>query len=195
MISLRQRYFLSTKTFQLEENKILIKEKSVFDEREWEARYNEVGLDLVKIKSREGIGNAVLFGGLLMVSTHMTYNAFTDGADIKLAFLFLFFCFMWATVFWWSIQKYFAAHFILNGGAKTLTFFINSPDEQTVRTFIDLIRARAKDKLIDELTTFDPDMSFDQQLANLKYLKKIEVLEQTDFEGIREELKERHLLK
>ncbi|MEM9672827.1 MAG: hypothetical protein AAF992_09545 [Bacteroidota bacterium] len=195
MTSLRQRYFLSTKTFQLEENKILIKEKSVFDEREWEARYNEVGLDLVKIKSREGIGNAVLFGGLLIVSTHMTYNAFTDGTDIKLAFLFLFFCFMWATVFWWSIQKYFAAHFILNGGAKTLTFFINSPDEPTVRTFIDLIRARAKDKLIDELTTFDPDMSFDQQLANLKYLKKIEVLEQTDFEGIREELKERHLLK
>jgi hypothetical protein len=186
---------MSTKTFQLEENKILIKEQSVFDEQEWEARYNEVGLDLIKIKSREGIGNAVLFGGLLIVSSHMTFNAFTDGTDLKLAFLFLFFCFMWATVFWWSIQKYFAAYFILNGGAKTLTFFINSPDEHTVRSFIDIIRAKAKDKLIGELTTFDPDMTFDQQLANLKYLKKIEVLEQTDYEGIREELRERHLLK
>jgi len=193
--ALKQRYFLSTKNFQLAENKILIKEKLVFDEQEWEARYNEVGLDLIKIKSREGIGNAVSFGGLLIVSSHMTFNAFTDGTDLMLAFLFLFFCFMWATVFWWSIQKYFAAHFILNGGAKTLTFFINSPDEQTVRSFIDIIRAKAKDKLIGELTTFDPDMTFDQQLANLKYLKKIEVLEQTDFEGIREELRERHLLK
>lgn len=176
-------------------DKLVVVEKSIFDEREWEARYDQVGLDLEKVKSREGLGNAILFGGLLIVSSTMTYDAFTDGkTDLKLAFLLLFFCFMWATVFWWSIQKYFAAHFILSGGSKVLAFFINSPNEKTVRQFIDKIREKKKEKL-RETTGFDPDLTFEEQLDQLRYLKRIEVLTQDEFESIREELRERHLLK
>lgn len=195
MTTLKQKYYLSKKTFELTDRKVVIVEKSVFDDKEWEARYNELGLDLVKIKSREGIGNAVLFGGLLIVTAFMTFKAFTDGTDHKLAFLFLFFCFMWGTVFWWSIQKYFAAHFVLRGGQKTLTFFINSPNEKTVKEFIDQIRERTKGRLKEELTHFDPDLSFEDQLSNLKYLKNIDVIEQDEFEKIREQLRERHLIK
>ncbi|MEX0967707.1 MAG: hypothetical protein WD077_10750 [Bacteroidia bacterium] len=177
------------------DRKVLIKENSAFDDQEWEARYNELGLDLVKIKSREGIGNAVLFGGLLIVTSFMTFKAFTDGTDYKLAFLFLFFCFMWGTFFWWSIQKYFAAHFVLRGGQKALTFFINSPNEETVMKFINQIRERTKSRLKEELTHFDPDLSYEDQLSNLKYLKNIDVIDQTEFERIREDLRERHLIK
>lgn len=195
MTILNQKYYLSKKCFELTDRKILIVEKSVFDEKEWEARYNELGLDIVKIKSREGIGNAVLFGGLLIVCSILTYQAFTDGTDIKLAFLFLFFCIMWGTVFWWSIQKYFSAHYVLSGGYKTLTFFINSPDEKTVKEFIDQIRERIKQNLKEELTHFDPDLSFEDQLSNIKYLKNIEVIEQEEFEFIREQLREKHLTK
>ena len=195
MTTLKQKYYLSKKTFELTDRKVVIVEKSVFDDKEWEARYNELGLDLVKIKSREGIGNAVLFGGLLIVTAFMTFKAFTDGTDYKLAFLFLFFCFMWGTVFWWSIQKYFAAHFVLRGGQKTLTFFINSPNEKTVKEFIDQIRERTKGRLKEELTHFDPDLSFEDQLSNLKYLKNIDVIEQDEFEKIREQLREKHLIK
>ena len=195
MTTLKQKYYLSKKTFELTDRKVVIVEKSFFDDKEWEARYNELGLDLVKIKSREGIGNAALFGGLLIVTAFMTFKAFTDGTDIKLAFLFLFFCFMWGTVLWWSIQKYFAAHFVLRGGQKTLTFFINSPNEKTVKEFIDQIRERTKGRLKEELTHFDPDLSFEDQLSNLKYLKNIDVIEQEEFERIREQLRERHLIK
>lgn len=61
-------------------------EKSLFDDKEWEARYDQIGLDVEKIKSREGIGNAILFGGLLIVTSIMTFDAFTDGkTDLKLA--------------------------------------------------------------------------------------------------------------
>jgi hypothetical protein len=195
MKTLKQKYYLSKKTFELSDRKILIVEKSVFDDTEWEARYNEIGLDLVKIKSREGIGNAVLFGGLFIVTSLMTFKAFTDGTDYKLAFLFFFFCFLWGTIFWWSIQKYFAAHFVLRGGQKTLTFFINSPDEKTVKNFIDQIRERTKERLKEELAHFDPDLTFEDQLGNLKYLKNIDVIDQNEFEIIREELRNRHLLK
>ena len=195
MKTLQQRYFLSTKTFALQESKILIKEKSVFHDKEWEARYHELGLDLMKIRSREGIGNAVLFGGLFIVTTHMTFNAFVDGTDIKLAWLFVFFCFLWGTVFSWTIQKYFAAHFILGGGQKTLDFFINSPNEATVRDFIEIVRANTKLKLKEDLTSFDPDMTFEEQLSNLKYLKSMEVLTNHEFEIIREDLREKHVMK
>lgn len=192
---LKQRYFFSTKTFELLENKILITEKSIFDDKEWEARYNQIGLDLVKIKSREGLGNAVLFGGLLGISGFMTFKAFTDGSGFKIAIMFLLFSFLWLTVFWWSIQKYFAAHFVLGGGNKTLTFFIDSPNEMRVMEFIEIIRTRTKNKLKEELTTFDPDLSFEDQLDHIKYLKSIEVLTQNEFETIREFLREKHLLK
>lgn len=194
-MKLKQKYYLSKKSFELTDRKVLIKENSAFDDQEWEARYNELGLDLVKIKSREGIGNAVLFGGLLIVTSFMTFKAFTDGTDYKLAFLFLFFCFMWGTFFWWSIQKYFAAHFVLRGGQKALTFFINSPNEETVMKFINQIRERTKSRLKEELTHFDPDLSYEDQLSNLKYLKNIDVIDQTEFERIREDLRERHLIK
>jgi hypothetical protein len=195
MTILNQRYFFSTKTFELLDNKVLIREKSLFDDKEWEARYDQIGLDLTKIKSREGLGNAVLFGGLLAVTGHMTYKAFTDGTDIKLAIMFLLFSFLWLTVFWWSIQKYFAAHFILGGGNKTLTFFIDSPNEKTVKEFIETIKSKTKDKLKQDLTTFDPDLNFDDQLDHIKYLKSIEVLTQDEFEVVREYLREKHLLK
>lgn len=195
MKTLQQRYFLSTKSFELQESKILIKEKSVFHDKEWETRYNELGLDLVKIKSREGIGNAVLFGGLFIVTTYMTFNAFVDGTDIKLAWLFVFFCFMWGTVFSWTLQKYFAAHFFLQGGPKTVEFFINSPDEAIVRDFIEIVCDKIKLKLREELTTFDPDLSFEEQLSHLKYLKRMEVLTNQEFEIIREDLREKHLIK
>lgn len=192
---LKQKYYLSKKSFELTDRKVVIVEKSVFDDKEWEARYNELGLDLVKIKSREGIGNAVLFGGLLIVSSLMTFTAFTDGTDYKLAFLFLFFCFMWATIFWWSIQKYFSAYFVLRGGQKVLTFFINSPDEETVKNFIDKIKEKTKIRIKEELVHFDPDLSFEEQLSNLKYIKSIDIIEQTEFEKIREDLREKHLVK
>ncbi len=195
MTILKQKYFLSKKSFELNDRKICINESSFFDDKEWEARYNELGLDLVKIRSREGIGNAILFGGLLIITLIMTFKAFTDGTDIKLAFLFLFFCFMWATVFGWSIQKYFAAHYVLSGGQKTITFFINSPNEETVTAFIDQIRERTKSRLREELTYFDPDLTFEEQLGSLKYLKSIDIIDQVEFERIREELRERHLIK
>ena len=179
---LKQRYFLSTKIYELRPDKIVVTEKSFFDEKEWEARFDQIGLDVEKIKSREGIGNAILFGGLLIVTSIMTFDAFTDGkTDLKLAFLFLFFCFMWGTVFWWSIQKFFASLFILNGGNKVLTFFINSPDEKTVREFIEKIRDKTREKLKTELTTFDPDLTFNDQLEHIKYLKRIDVLTQDEF--------------
>lgn len=195
MDTLKQKYFLSSKKFELTNDRILVREKSVFDEKEWEARYNEIGIDLIKVKSREGIGNAVLFGGLLIVTSYMTFKAFTDGTDIKLAFLFLFFCFMWLTVFWWSIQKYFASLFILQGGNKTLTFFINSPKEKEVREFIEKVREKVRSRLKKDLTVFDPDLDFEDQLANLRYLKNIDVLNEKEFEFVREHLREKHLIK
>lgn len=195
METLKQRRLLSTKTFQLHENKIVIIEKSIFEDTEWEAGYDEIGLDLVKFKSREGIGNVILFGGLLIPCTHITYKTFTTHADIKLGFLFLFFWIMYATVLWWSIQKYFFAHFILNGGDKTLTFFINSPDEKTVRLFIENIKTRKKEKMKNDLTAFDPDLSFEEQLYQLKFLKRLEIINQNEFDLIRDYLKEMHLIK
>ena len=195
MKTLKQRYYFSTKTFELSDKKVWIKEKTLFNEKEWEARYNEIGLDLVKFKSNEGVGGAVLFGGLLILTLIMTFKAFTDGTDTKLIFLFLFMSFMWGACFWWQIQNYFAAHFILQGGNKTLSFFINDPTEKTVLVFIDIIRERIKKELKKELTHFDPDMSFEDQLSNLKYLKSINVIEQRQFEEIREELRGRHLIK
>ncbi|MBD3628746.1 hypothetical protein [Cyclobacterium sp.] len=195
MTTLKQKYYLSNKTFELTDRKVLIVEKSVFDDKEWEARYNELGLDLVKVKSREGIGNVVFFGGLLILTVFLTFKAFTDGTDYKLAFFFLLGCFMWGTVIWWSIQKYFVSQYVLAGGDKILTFFINSPDEKTVKGFIDQIRERTRRRLKDELTHFDPDLSFEDQLNNLKYLKNIDVIDQEEFEKIREQLREKHLIK
>ncbi len=195
MEKLEQRYLLSSKKFTLHRQGIRIKEKSVFDDKEWEADYHDIGLDLTKVRSREGLGNAVLFGGLLIVSSHMTFQSFLDGTDMKLSMLFLFFCFMWLTVFWWSIQKYFAAHFILSGGRKTLTFFISSPDEETVRSFIETIRTKVRARLKEELSTFDPDMKFEHQLENLKYLRQRGVIDQAELEVLRENLREQHLIK
>lgn len=50
-------------------------------------------------------------------------------------------------------------------------------------------------QLKKELTHFDLDMSFEDQLSNLKYLKSINVIEQRQFGEIREELRGRHLIK
>lgn len=196
IITFSQRFFFATKTFQLYDNKVSVKEKSLFSDREWEARYDELGLDIAKIKSREGIGNAVLFGGLFIVSAHLTYRAFTDGkTDTKLAWLFVFFCFMWGVVLSWTIQKYFTAHYFLTGGNKTLEFFINSPNEKEVLTFIEKIRERIKEKLKEEYLTFDPDLTFDEQLKNLKFLKRYDIISKDELEVVRVELREKHLIK
>jgi hypothetical protein len=116
-------------------------------------------------------------------------------ADIKLAFFFLLTCFMWGTIVWWSIQKYFSSHFILQGGNKVLDFFISSPDEETVKKFIEEIRLRVREKMKEDFLRFDPDLEFQDQLENLKYLKRIDVLKQDEFEQIREELRKKHLIK
>ena len=196
MNQLKQTYFLSKKEFELTDKKILIKEKSVFHDKEFEARYNEIGLDLIKYRSREGIGNAIFFGGLMIVSIWITYGAFTDGkTDIKLAFFFLLTCFMWGTIVWWSIQKYFSSHFILQGGGKVLDFFINSPDEEAVKEFIEEIRQRVRERMKEDYSTFDPDLEFQDQLENLKYLKRIDVIGLGEFEKIRETLRKNHLIK
>lgn len=196
MSKLSQTYFLSKKHFELKDEKVLIKEKSLFHDKEFEARYNEIGLDLIKYRSREGIGNAILFGGLTAISIWLTYRAFTDGkTDIKLAFFFLLTCFVWGSIVWWSIQKYFSAHFILQGGKKTLDFFINSPDEKSVKGFIEEIRFRVRRRLKEDYSSFDPDLEFQDQLENLKYLKRIDVIHQDEFEIIREDLRKKHLIK
>ena len=196
MDTLRQRYLLATKTFQLLDNKVTIKEKSMFDETEWDARYEDLGLDIVKIKNREGISNFVLFGGLLAISILITYKTFTDGkTDFILALIFLSSCFVWGGIIMWSIQKYITAHYILTGGNKRLEFFINSPDNKQVLAFIDKIREQTKAKMKTEYTIFDPDLTFEDQLNNLKYLKAKDIISVDEFETIREELRGQHLIK
>jgi hypothetical protein len=125
----------------------------------------------------------------------MTFKAFSDGTDIKLAILFSLMCFLWLIFLWWSIQKYFSSHFILGGGKKILTFFINSPNEEVVKDFIETIRNKTKNKLKEDFTAFDPDLSFEEQLDNIKYLKSIEVLTKREFEVVREYLRKEHSLK
>jgi len=83
----------------------------------------------------------------------------------------------------------------LTGGNKTLEFFIDSPDNKQVLAFIDKIRERTKIKLKIEYTTFDPDLTFDDQFKNLKYLKANDIITVDEFEIIREDLRGQHLIK
>jgi hypothetical protein len=196
MDSLSQRYLFATKSFQLLDNKVTIKEKSMFEETEWEARYEDLGLDTVKIKNREGISNFVLFGGLLGFSIFITFKAFTDGkTDFKLALIFFFSCFVWGWIIMWSIQKYITAHYILTGGDKSLEFFTDSPNNKQVLTFIDKIREKTKSKMKTEYTIFDQDLTFEDQLNNLKYLKAKSIISNVEFETIKEDLRRQHLIK
>lgn len=47
----------------------------------------------------------------------------------------------------------------------------------------------------EDFSKFDPDLEFQEQLDNLKYLKRIDVLKQDEFEQIREELRKKHTIK
>lgn len=192
---LEQRFLFDKKSFELSDSRVKVRQKSLLDETEWEARYNELGLDVVKMKNKEGIGSAVFFGALLIVNVCMAGVSYFDGTELSISILFTATCLMWLVALVWTIQKYITASYFLTGGKKTLEFVLNSPSESEVVGFIDEIRKRVTSGLRAKLTTFDPDLSFDQQLADLKYLVSIEVLNQPEFEVIREDLRNRHLIK
>ena len=195
MNQLKQKRLLSSKSFELHNNKIAIKERYFLQDSEWEARYSELGLDLIKVNNREGIGNIFIFGGLFILSVLMMYNAFIEDPSSKLPWLFVFFSFMWGTALWWTLQKQFGSYYILDGGRKTLYFFTKSPTPEAVKAFIEEIKFRVREQLKAELTEFDPDMSFEDQLSNLKYLKNIEVINQEEYAETREYLRIQHMIK
>lgn len=195
MKTLKQKYYLSGKQFDLTENGVKVREKSIFEEQELEARYSELGLDVGEVKSREGLTNVIIFGSFFILSLILSIETLLKGTDIKLGLLFLGMSIAWITCVFWSVQKYYYNHTILNGGQKTLVLFSNSPSRAVVDEFVEEVRRRVKARLKTELTKFDPDLSFEEQLSDLKYLKRIDVIDEISFEKYRQELKDKHLMK
>ena len=195
MKELRQKYFLSAKSFELHDTKIRIQEKSLFKEIDWEVKYSELGLDLVRYRDKEGVGNVMLFGGMFFLSAILSATACFDGSSVKVAFLLAFVSIFFAMLLLWTFQTYFTSSFVLRGGSKTIEFFIDSPSEGIVKEFIETIKDRIKQKAKDSMAVFDPDLTFEDQLANLKYLKNIEILTEMELERIKKHLKYQHLVK
>ncbi len=201
---LKQRYFFASKEFILGEYKLVVRQKWAFRKEEWEANYHELGLDLRLEKSNIGFLNLTWLTALIALMTPMVYQIvmenLTEGSTIELGtkalgVMMLVFWFFLLMCVYWTFQYQIYRRFTLTGGQKDLTFFAPRKAEAEVGAFIELIRSKRRQKLKEELSAFDPEMTFEEQIESLNYLLELGAISDEEREEIEEELRVKHLLK
>jgi len=73
-----------------------------------------------------------------------------------------------------------------------ISFYANSPNEVQVNSFLELLRQKQKEYLLKKYATPDPYLTDEQLANNLKWLRNVNVISETELEQLRNSLLQKY---
>lgn len=188
-MELTQKRLWDRRFFRLGEKGIYMKIKTVVQDFEVSLRYEEIGLDTVVIRQKEQslVMSVVFF--FLVVTGRILLEALdyqmSTGEQV-FASLVVIFVFVFLFLLWFDGRKKIV---VMSGGTKSFYFLYDSPDEQTVRQFIEALQLRIKEKIVQQSLMFgDEEYSDSYRKSVLKNLLEREIVSEERYQALLREI-------
>ena len=75
------------------------------------------------------------------------------------------------------------------GGHEPLTFFLDSPSEDEVKKYVDLVIKRSKEAILSKYFTMDPDIPEESMMKQLVWLRNSNIISESKYQELKFEYK------
>ena len=80
------------------------------------------------------------------------------------------------------------------GGRESLTFFLDSPSEEEVKEFVELVIRRSKEVILSKYFTMDPDLPEESMMKQLNWLRNSNIISESKYQELKFEYKTQKLM-
>ena len=70
-----------------------------------------------------------------------------------------------------------------------IDFYDKNPSEELLAEFLDTLKSKIHEYLKKKFSVIDEDVTFEKHIENFNYLKEMEIIDQEEYEKLKEELK------
>jgi len=181
--------------FELKENTLFIKTKSMGERKEWSVDLEYIGEERVyKTFSRLGpriIGVIFFLVSIISVVGIFLEKDWSSGDNIgALIFGVVLFGGLGLLAFFAPMRN----ELYLVGGAAQVMFLLNSPSKEEMEKFIEEIIRRSRKVLLDKYGKIDIDLPEETQMNNLYWLKNRGIISDEEYEELKQEYKQGRLM-
>ncbi len=192
-MKLSQKQGLKRRDFEIIDDSIRIREKTLSGTKEWTISFENLG-DQIYIEKNSKKG-AILLASFFLAFTifFVAVNVADGNKTVK----------PWVWIAIASFYALFAAIIFLvpnkreihiTGGLSTLSFFLDSPSHQEVMQFIGLVIDRSKTILIEKYGKIDPDLPEETMMNQLNWLKNRDLITNEKYRELKREYRTMKLL-
>ena len=81
------------------------------------------------------------------------------------------------------------------GGHESLTFFLDSPSEEKVKEFVELVIKRSKEVILSKYFTMDYDIPEESMMKQLNWLRTSNIISESKYQELKYEYKTQKLMR
>lgn len=181
--------FFVSKTFTLNESKLIISEKTYSKRRQWEIPLDRIGYDKYYEAENTFVGKIATL--VCFIIPLFTIHPYIKG-ELEIQPVFIIFGCFWFLVLM-AVLRVNQDDIILIGGQVNVSFYRNKPNEEAVSNFIDEIVTASKEYIKKEYLKFEDYSSKEEYLNLLKNLKSRNILSNSEYSLLKEEAEKRFL--
>jgi len=184
MSTLIQKSLIASKKITIEADGIHVWSKDQKEELDYKIKFFELGFDIVKKTDKS---NNIPFYFFLLFDVMMLGLLINSFFETDKPFEWLFWVFgllFFVAITVWSFLKMNVETIFLTGGKKTLQLIGDKPNKQAVDDFIGDIHQAIRHYYKDTYTQFDDDVPYVVKVNQLKWLKEMKAITETEFEEL-----------
>lgn len=181
--------------FELKDNTLYIKTKSMGEKKEWSVEVEYIGDErFYKTYSRLGpriVGSIFLLVALISTVGFSLEKDWSNGDNIGALILGLvLFGGLGLLAFLAPMRN----ELILTGGAAQVMFLLDSPSKEEMENFIAEIVKRSRKALLDKYGKIDVDLPEETQFNNLYWLKNKGLISEEEYQDLKQEYRSKRLI-
>ena len=172
--------------FGLQRAFILSNNTLIINEKRFGKLVNQVEYNLDEISFRKAVYTPPLISFYKAIGAVLFFWFFMDGNIFFTIIGFLAILYFVVDYFYLS-----SSVIVINSKISPILFLKNRPNEVQVLIFIEELQSRIKTFLKWKYGNIDPDLSFDLQVKNYRWLRNQEVISDDEYDQLRQNLKDK----
>jgi len=192
-MKLKQRQGFKRKEFELKDNMLYVKTKSINETKEWTVKVETIGTTKYYQK-RSKLIEYLVAGFLILFAISISVASILDKEHFVGVGPILFSLTLFGGLAALIITSPRKKELTILGGSTEVTFFPDSPSKEEVEAFIEVLMENSKKILLEKYGKIDIDLPEETQMNNLNWLKNQEILSEEEYERLKLEYKTKKLV-
>lgn len=194
MTELKQKHLGSYKHYKIGKDRVFIETKNINKYEEFFVKFENLGLDLTRKKTKSILILIPIYFAITLLQLYVFVDEYQKGDTFPHLLIYIFGIILFGVGTVYSFfQK--TDKIYIKGGMNELDLYAENPDKESVTNFIEKLQIAIKDNYKKKYGRIDSNLDEENQIFNFKWLLEMEIISETEFEELVNNLKIKNLLK